>query len=109
MALDDSGSDGEGDDDDGDFRELPAFETPTKFAAMKQQVETKVMVTGPNHFPAEVMEDPWIVESDPWASASSTAQSTSALPVPSSWNYEFDKASDGRGGDKLGSEQLCDR
>jgi hypothetical protein len=37
------------------------------------------------------MEDPWIVESDPWASASSTAQSTGALPVPSSWNYEFDK------------------
>jgi hypothetical protein len=32
LALDDSGSDGEGDDDDGDFRELPAFKTPTKFA-----------------------------------------------------------------------------
>ena len=30
-------------------------------------------------------------DNDPWASSSSAAQPTSVLPVPSSWNYEFDK------------------
>ena len=89
LALDDEGSDD--DDDDGDFRELPPFAIPTKVAVVKQRIEAKAMVTGPSHFPADAMEDPWVAENDPWASSSSAAQSTSALPVPSSWNYEFDK------------------
>ena len=89
LALDDECSDD--DDDDGDFRELPPFAIPTKVAVAKQRIEAKAMVTGPSHFTAEAMEDPWVSDNDPWNSSSSASQPTSVLPVPSSWNYEFDK------------------